>query len=110
MDTMEKVDVQLTTFDVQGTFIFALKVNRLSEIKLQSPSLVVETFFTYYTNRNVTVCEDVPHASKSISDIDYMAFDRISMTVRFLEERTQYRPKIAIICGSGLGMYKKEAS
>lgn len=53
-------------------------------------------------SRNVTVCEDVPHASKSISDIDYMAFDRISMTVRFLEERTQYRPKIAIICGSGL--------
>ena len=44
MGTMEKVDVQLTTFDVQGTFIFALKVNRLSEIKLQSPSLVVETF------------------------------------------------------------------
>ena len=28
MDTMEKVDVQLTTFDVQGTLIFALKVNR----------------------------------------------------------------------------------
>ena len=34
MDTMEKVDVQLTTFDVQGTFIFALKVNRTSDIKI----------------------------------------------------------------------------
>ena len=32
MDTMEKVDVQLTTFDVQGTLIFALKVNMPSEI------------------------------------------------------------------------------
>ena len=45
MDTMEKVDVQLTTSDVQGTLIFALKVNMPSEIKLQSPSLVVETSF-----------------------------------------------------------------
>ena len=45
MGTMEKVDVQLTTFDVQGTLIFALKVNMASEIKLQSPSLVVETSF-----------------------------------------------------------------
>ena len=110
MDTMEKVDVLLTTFDVQGTLIFALKVNMPSEIITIAEFGCRNFFFTYYNNRNVTVCEDVPHASKSISDIDYMAFDRISMTVRFLEERTQYRPKIAIICGSGLGMYKKEAS
>ena len=32
MDTMERVVVQLTTFDVQGTLIFALEVNRPSEI------------------------------------------------------------------------------
>ena len=46
MDTMEKVDVQLTTFDVQGTLIFALKIN-MPTGKLKSPSLVVETSFLH---------------------------------------------------------------
>ena len=61
--------------------------------------------------RTHTICEDVPnghvelgpHGSKADQDIDYMAFDRISITVKYLTQRTQYRPKIAIICGSGLG-------
>ena len=44
MGTMEKVDVQLTTFDVQGTLIFALKVNMPSEIKIKIADLGIPNF------------------------------------------------------------------
>ena len=47
MDTMEKVDVQLTTFDVQGTLIFALKVNMPSEIKITIAEFDCRNFFLH---------------------------------------------------------------
>lgn len=51
--------------------------------------------------RRNSVYDEVPHSTNT--EVDYMSFDRISTTVQFLEQRTDYRPKIAIICGSGLG-------
>ena len=51
--------------------------------------------------RRNSVYDDSHHTSNA--EIDYMSFDRISTTVQYLEKRTQYRPKISIICGSGLG-------
>jgi len=50
--------------------------------------------------RRNSVYDEVPHSTNT--EVDYMSFDRISTTVQFLEQRTDYRPKIAIICGSGL--------
>lgn len=35
-------------------------------------------------------------------EIDYMAFERVSESAEYLLARTELRPKIAIICGSGL--------
>ena len=51
--------------------------------------------------RRNSVYDEVPHSTNT--EVDYMSFDRISITVQFLEQKTDYRPKIAIICGSGLG-------
>ena len=38
-----------------------------------------------------------------------MAYERVSVSANYLMERTQRRPKIAIICGSGLGKSKLNA-
>jgi len=51
-------------------------------------------------SRRSSIFEEVPQTTNA--EIDYMSFDRISTTVQFLEKRTHYRPKISIICGSGL--------
>ncbi len=32
-----------------------------------------------------------------------MAYEKVSTSANYLMERTKHRPKIAIICGSGLG-------
>ncbi len=32
-----------------------------------------------------------------------MAFERVSVSANYLMDHTEHRPKIAIICGSGLG-------
>jgi purine-nucleoside phosphorylase len=34
-----------------------------------------------------------------------MAYERVSASANYLLERTKHRPKIAIICGSGLGRF-----
>lgn len=49
-------------------------------------------------SRNLTASE----CEQMFDKIDYMSFDRISITVKYLMDKTLYRPKIAIICGSGL--------
>lgn len=36
-------------------------------------------------------------------EICSMSYERVSTSANFLLERTSHRPKIAIICGSGLG-------
>ena len=41
---------------------------------------------------------------ESHSQLPYMAYERVDESVKYLMDRTMYRPKIAIICGSGLGM------
>jgi len=51
-------------------------------------------------SRRNSAYDDSHHTSNA--EIDYMSFDRISTTVQYLEKRTHYRPKISIICGSGL--------
>ena len=64
-------------------------------------------FFKYIIHlllfRRSSIFEEVPQTTNA--EIDYMSFDRISTTVQFLEKRTHYRPKISIICGSGLGKF-----
>lgn len=57
-----------------------------------------------YRSRGNTISEDDHNKSvdSKLQSVDYMSFDRITMTATFLSEGTKYRPKIAIICGSGL--------
>ena len=55
----------------------------------------------HHCYRRNSAYDDSHHTSNA--EIDYMSFDRISTTVQYLEKRTHYRPKISIICGSGLG-------
>lgn len=38
-------------------------------------------------------------------DYSSMAYERVAASAKYVMERTQYRPKIAIICGSGLGKH-----
>ena len=59
-------------------------------------------YIHYFFRRN-SIFEEIPQTTNA--EIDYMSFDRISTTVQFLEKRTHYRPKISIICGSGLGKF-----
>jgi len=33
-----------------------------------------------------------------------LSYERVSVSANYLLERTKHRPKIAIICGSGLGV------
>ena len=35
-----------------------------------------------------------------------MAYERVSTSAKYLMDNTKHRPKIAIICGSGLGKKK----
>ena len=37
------------------------------------------------------------------NESDFIAFERVSAGADYLMDRTKLRPKIAIICGSGLG-------
>ena len=37
------------------------------------------------------------------NESDFIAFERVSASADYLMDRTKLRPKIAIICGSGLG-------
>ena len=66
----------------------------------QLPITKVDLLFLHRTQ---TVCEDVPARMNFHPAVDYMAYERVSITVKYLMDRTYYRPKIAIICGSGLG-------
>ena len=61
-------------------------------------------FYTYLPFRENDIRKDVPRELTDHPTIDHMSFDRISMSVNFLKERTKCRPKISIICGTGLGM------
>ena len=45
---------------------------------------------------------------KPIPSVDYMSFEQVTISVDYLKEKTQYRPKIAIICGTGLGLHNIE--
>ena len=61
-------------------------------------------FYTCLPFRETGIRKDAPRDLTDRPTIDHMSFDRISMSVNFLKERTKYRPKISIICGTGLGM------
>ena len=41
--------------------------------------------------------------AESPSKRDYMSFDRISESAKYLKEKIRLRPKIGVICGTGLG-------
>lgn len=52
-----------------------------------------------------TVSESVTYhkpSSPTAKHADFMAYEEVSISVDYMMHRTQYRPKIAIICGSGL--------
>ena len=47
--------------------------------------------------------QNLDHNSNEVwGNTDVMAYDRVLVTVRYILDQTKYRPKIAIICGSGL--------
>ena len=60
-------------------------------------------FYTCLLFRETGIRKDVLRDLAENPTIDHMSFDRISMSVNFLKERTKCRPKISIICGSGHG-------
>ena len=41
--------------------------------------------------------------AESPSTRDNMSFDRISESAKYLKEKIKLRPKIGVICGTGLG-------
>ena len=41
--------------------------------------------------------------AESPSKRDNMSFDQISESARYLKEKVRLRPKIGVICGTGLG-------
>merc|ERR1712186_36806 len=41
-------------------------------------------------------------SSTSKNTVDDMSFERVSASASYLLERTEHRPRIAVICGSGL--------
>ena len=43
------------------------------------------------------------HKGSPGNEADFIAFERVSESADYLMNRTKLRPKIAIICGSGLG-------
>ena len=79
------------------------------EFKTESCFVIKKAIFNililFYPFRGNTISEDDHNKSvdSKLQSVDYMSFDRITMTATFLSEGTKYRPKIAIICGSGLG-------
>ena len=46
---------------------------------------------------------DLKENSDGSLEYSSMAYERVAASAKYVMERTQYRPKIAIICGSGLG-------
>jgi purine-nucleoside phosphorylase len=59
----------------------------------------------YYTSKNGYSGSNVTYNNTKYKDGVFQSYtyDDIQTTVNFLEENTTYRPKIGIICGSGLG-------
>ena len=63
---------------------------------VETSNLLVPTF------RYNDVMKEVPC---DLNTYDLISFDGVSTSVNYLKERTKHRPKISIICGSGLGIF-----
>ena len=54
------------------------------------------------TNLNNLNSNNIKNGTSNFSDFS-ISYERVSVSANYLMERTMHRPKIAIICGSGLG-------
>ena len=53
-------------------------------------------------SKEISMDRDVPDEQTSTSNIEYMAYERLIISVRYIMKKTEHRPQIAIICGTGL--------
>ena len=68
--------------------------------------LVAESFELPQTSPDVVKPKldfDLKENCHGCLEYSSMAYERVAASAKYVMERTQYRPKIAIICGSGLG-------
>ena len=70
--------------------------NRLSKISLCNGGYTLEP------NKLTKKLPNNPSEADNFSDFS-ISYERVSVSANYLLERTKHRPKIAIICGSGLG-------
>ena len=64
--------------------------------------LVLEAFESSQ-NEGIDTKLDLKENCNGCLEYSSMAYERVAASAKYVMERTQYRPKIAIICGSGLG-------
>ena len=61
--------------------------------------LSVQNILEYSTQIDISETKSMIHSTIYFR----ISYERVSISANYLMERTKHRPKIAIICGSGLG-------